>query len=676
MQLGELTSIKGIGEKNKLLFKTAGIKNIYDLLHYFPRDYHDYSKVSQINSAVPGQVTLRVDISKVSSRYVRRGMHITEATATDKTGSIKLIWFNQPYRKDSIKSSDEYFVTGKLEYSSGRYSIISPNIELATGTTIHTARIVPIYRETKGLNNHLIRKSLADAIKQSVRLPNILPSEILKKNKLMTYSDAIKNLHFPKDNKQLQQAKYTMSFIEVFELMLASNIIRSELSGQIAPQISFNQAIAQDFVASLPYELTDAQRKVMWQILQDIDNEKPMNRLVEGDVGSGKTVIASMAIAMALKSDYQVAYLAPTEILARQHFQTITELLEKLQTINFTPQLLIGSMKKSEKLLAYKKIESGETNLLIGTHALLQGLNISNLGLIIIDEQHRFGVDQRNELMKHNKLVPHILSMTATPIPRSLALTLYGELDVSLLDAMPPGRKTIRTSLVLPTDRDELEKHIDMEITSGRQVYVVCPLIDEASKIDSTSVETVYKRLSQKIFKHRSVGLLHGKLKPVEKNQMMQDFVNGKIDILVSTTVIEVGVNVPNASIMVIEGAERFGLAQMHQLRGRVGRSDNQAYCYLIPSENKSPTKRLRAFCRINDGFKLAELDLELRGPGAIYGKLQHGALDFRFASLSDHKLLRDTRLAVNEFAQYYSLNDYPELKRRVRLAQAIITLN
>lgn len=676
MQLGELTDVKGIGDKNQQIFKMAGINDIYQLLHYFPRDYHDYSKISLIKSAVPGAVTLKATITGAKGRYVNRGMHITEAVASDQSGSIKLVWFNQPYRKDSFGGVHEYYVTGKLEFNAGRYSLVNPNIEQAEGLAIHTARIVPIYRETKGLTNHLIRKSMADAIKHSVRMANILPSEICQKFGLMPYSEAIRSLHFPDDVNQLEIAKRTMSFIEIFELMLASNIIKSEIAGQLAPRIEFDQTLAQKFVTSLPYDLTDAQRRVMWQILQDIQSDKPMNRLVEGDVGSGKTVIATMIIAMALRNNYQVAYLAPTEILARQHFESIAQLLSKISGINLSPLLLVGSLPKADKQDAHKKIATGQANLLIGTHALLQELDIGNLGLIIIDEQHRFGVDQRTELLKHSKLVPHVLSMTATPIPRSLALTLYGELDISLLDAMPPGRKLIKTSLVSPSSRGPMEGHIDEEINAGRQIYVVCPLIDEASKLDATSVEAIYKRFSQKTFKHRRVGLLHGKLKPVEKKQIMQEFTAGKIDILVSTTVIEVGVNIPNASIMVIEGADRFGLAQMHQLRGRVGRSSDQAYCYLVPSDNKSPSKRLRAFCRINDGFKLAELDLEIRGPGAIYGKLQHGALDLRFANLSDHKLLRDAKLAVNDFVIGFDLKEYQELNRRIRLAQAVITLN
>lgn len=675
MQIGSLTDLKGVGDKSQQLFEAAGIKNIYDLLNYFPRDYHDYSKITPIKTLEPGLVTLRAKLVKVDGRYVKRGMHITEAIALDETGSVKLVWFNQPYRKNSIKDDHDYYITGKLEFKSGRYAISSPTIELSEGDQVHTARIVPIYKESKNLNNRLIRNTMFQAVDYARSLPNLLPDTITKQFNLLSYAEAVKKLHFPANSVDVDQARQTMSFLEIFELMLASNLIKSEISHEIAPRIDFDEGLSKKFVSGLGFELTDSQRKVMWQILKDIDTQKPMNRLVEGDVGSGKTVVAAMAIAMTLNKGMQVAYLAPTEILARQHFETIPKLLKPLG-LDQQSELLVGSLKAKSKNQLHSDIKSGKIKLIIGTHALLHGLEINELGLIIIDEQHRFGVDQRNQLMKHSALIPHILSMTATPIPRSLALTLYGELDISIIDAMPPGRKTTITKLVSPNSREPMEEIIKNEIREGRQVYVVCPLIDENSKIQSTSAELTFKRLSQGTFKDQRIALLHGKLKASDKNQLMEDFINGKINILVSTTVIEVGVNVPNASVMVIEGAERFGLAQMHQLRGRVGRSDDQAYCFVVTSDSKAPSKRLRAFTQVNNGFRLAELDLEIRGPGAIYGTLQHGALDLRFANLSDHKLIANVRQSVTDFVNNFNLDDYPELRRRVRLAQAVITLN
>lgn len=675
MYSGELTKLKGIGERNSKVFSSININSIVDLLNYFPRDYRDYSEVTPIKSAKPGTVTIRAFIKQIKGRYVRRGMHITEATASDNSGSIRLVWFNQPYRAAGMKADKEYFITGKLEFKAGRYAINNPSTEAVSDLPVHMARIVPIYRESKGVATTMIRKAMSQAINMTALIPEVLPSEITEKYSLITYSKALKQLHFPESTEALNQAKRTMSFIELFELMLASSILKAEISSEISPKIEFDEALAKKFVSHLGFRLTDAQRKSMWQILQDMDRTTPTNRLVEGDVGSGKTAVATMAAVMAMNSGYQVVFLAPTELLARQHADGITELLKPLD-LDSGVSLVVGSLSRSQKEEAHKNLANGKIRLAIGTHALLQGLSLSNLGLIIIDEQHRFGVEQRKELIKQNGLVPHVVSMTATPIPRSLALTLYGELDISLLDAMPPGRKTIKTQIVSPNSREKMEQHIISEAEEGHQAYVVCPVISEASKIQTTSAENTFKRLSQGVFKHKKMALLHGKLKNDEKVKVMEEFVAGRIDILVSTTVIEVGVNVPNATVMVIEGADRFGLAQMHQLRGRVGRSSDQAYCYVVPSDSKAPSKRLRAFAQVSDGFKLAELDLEIRGPGAIYGTLQHGALDLRFANLTNHKMLAEVKQAVTDFKGRSSLEDYPELGRRVRLAQAVITLN
>lgn len=670
----KLTELTGIGDATAKTFSELGITNVWDLLHYYPRTYQDYSKVISIIQALPGIITVRAKILDAKGRYVRRGMHITEATADDSTGKLRLIWFNQPYRANSIKNDQEYFITGKLEFKAGKYAINSPTIELVSEVPIHTARIIPIYKETKGVSTKLIRKAMSGAIKYTRYLDKLLPDEIIDKNNLLTYAEALNQLHFPESTQKLEQAKRTMSFIELFELILASSILKNQISSELAPKIDFNEHLAKQLVSSLPFKLTDAQKKTMWQILQDIDSTQPANRLVEGDVGSGKTVVAVMAITMALNAGYQVAYLAPTEILARQHFDNIKNLLKPLK-LSDKVELLVGSLNKKQKDQIHQKLTNNEISFIIGTHALLQGISIKNLGLLIIDEQHRFGVDQRKELLKQNGMVPHVISMTATPIPRSLALTLYGELDISLLDAMPPGRKQTITKIVSPNSRESMESQILEQIEKGHQIYVVCPLIDENGKIQSTSVDKTYKRLVS-LYKNKKVGLLHGKLKSDVKNKVMQDFLDGNLDILVSTTVIEVGVNVPNATVMVIEGAERFGLAQMHQLRGRVGRSSDQAFCFLVPSDSKAPSKRLRAFAQVNDGFRLAELDLEIRGPGAIYGTLQHGSLDLRFTNLTDHKLLSEAKQSAKYFLTNLRLNDYPELKRRVRLAQAVITLN
>lgn len=668
-----LTKLNGIGPALAKTFGSIGIHTVHDLLHYFPRDYHDYSVIVPVASIKPGTVTIKAEIKQAAGRYARRGLHVTEAVASDDSGSVRLVWFNQPYRAGSLKPNQQYFITGKLEFRNSRYVIINPGIELVSDVPIHTARIVPVYRESKGVGTHLIRKTIAEAVKYLDTYTDVLPKPIIRTYDLYHYRDALHQLHFPESAETLKKAKRTMSFIEVFELMLASKLLKNEISAEIAPAIPFDQAIAKHFVESLPFKLTDAQRKCAWAILKDMEKPHPANRLVEGDVGAGKTVVAALAALMAMQSGYQVALLAPTEILARQHAESLVDMLQPVGYGKYV-SLLTGSLKASQKKQVQERLASGDIRFIIGTHALLQGVVIPNLGLLIIDEQHRFGVEQRKELLKQTGKVPHVLSMTATPIPRSLALVLYGELDISLLDALPPGRKPIETKIVSPNSREPMENHIREELKSGRQAYVVCPTITEG-KTESISAEATYKRL-RTVFKEFRVGLLHGKLKSAEKQRLMEEFMTGKISLLVATTVIEVGVNVPNATIMVIEGADRFGLAQMHQLRGRVGRSNHQAYCYVVPSDTRAPSRRLLAFSQVSDGFRLAELDLELRGPGAIYGTLQHGQLDLRFANLQDAKLLAEARQAVADFLNKYDLTDYPELTRRVRVAQAVITLN
>lgn len=690
MSQESISALKGIGPANQKAFESIGVTTINELINYFPRDYNDFSEVTPVKSIKPGLVTIKASVKQIKGRYVRRGMHITEAVASDDSGSVKLVWFNQPYRATGFKADTEYFITGKLEFRAQRYSIVSPSTEAVSDLPVHTARIVPVYRESRGVNTRLIRKAMAEALRSCGKFEEVLPDNIRRNYKLLDYRAAIEQLHFPDSVIQLEAARKTMSFIEVFELMLASKLLKKEIDKEVAPLINFDEKLAKEFVKSLSFELTDGQRRAAWQVLKDIGGIRgesedfiknpdkrlsPANRLVEGDVGSGKTIVAAMAVAMAVNSGFQAVFLAPTELLARQHAESLEPLLAKFG-MSGKMALVTGSMKKTQKDTFNQRLESGEIKLAVGTHALLQGQKMPNLGLIIIDEQHRFGVEQRKALLKQSGKVPHVVSMTATPIPRSLALTLYGELDISLLDSMPPGRKKIATSIVSPNSRQKMEQHILSEVDASHQAYVVCPVIKENNAYNQVSAESTHKRLSQ-VFRGKNIGLLHGKLPAKQKNQVMDEFVAGNIDVLVSTTVIEVGVNVPNATIMVIEGADRFGLAQMHQLRGRVGRSTDQAYCYVVPSDSKAPSRRLRAFCQTTDGFKLAEMDLEIRGPGAIYGTLQHGELDLRFANLSDHKLLAQARQAVNEFmASDKDIDDYPALSARVRLAQAVITLN
>ncbi len=680
-----LENLKGVGPAISAQFKSMGITTIADLLNYFPRTYKDFSEVTKIKNIQPGQVTISAQISSVRGRYVRRGMHITEAVATDDTGSVRLTWFNQPYRVKGLKADTLYYITGKLELKAQKFTISNPSTELHSDFTLHSARIVPIYRESKGVTSVLIRRVLYQVLKVAHKLPEPLPESIRTKFGLLAFGDAIRELHFPSKKEQFLHSQKSLAFLEVFELMLAADLNKQENQHEFAPRIPFQEHLAREFVASLPFKLTDAQRGAVWQIYKDMaGSEKnetavtsPMNRLLEGDVGSGKTLVAGMAALMTIASGKQVALMAPTELLARQHADTLRELFAAVRQSEAV-SLLVGSLKPAQKKIAHARIESMDITCIVGTQALLQDkVVLKNLGLLIIDEQHRFGVEQRKKLLRATGHMPHVLSMTATPIPRSLALTLYGELDISLLDAMPMGRKPIITEIVSPNSRTQMYAKVEAELKAGRQAYVVCPIIQTNSSMPAPSAEKMYDELRQKHFKHRRVALLHGKMKDDEKVAVMEKFVSSKIDILVATTVIEVGVSVANASVMIIEGADRFGLAQMHQLRGRVGRSNDQGYCFIVPSDSKAPSQRLRALARSTNGFELAELDLELRGPGAIYGTLQHGALDLRIAKLSDHALLAEAKKAVRMFREdNMQLNDYPELIRRVRAAQAVVTLN
>lgn len=669
--------LKGVGPDLAKKLDILGVRTIADLIENFPRRYQDYSNVTTIGQLRPGDVTLQAVISNINGRYVRRGIHITEAIATDDSGSTRLVWFNQPYRATGIKHNQQYFISGEFALRSGRFGITNPSVELVSGFPINTARIIPVYRETKGVKSFQIRKLIRQAADLVKEIPDHLPKWLLEGQGLMDYKSAALQMHFPSSAELLEKAKKRLGFEEVFQLSLASLLNKQEVKYEKSLSIPFNKKLAQDFVGKLPFNLTDAQRKATWQIYQDFETTQPMNRLLEGDVGSGKTVVAVMAALMAIEQGFQVALMAPTEILARQHAESIYKLLS---SIGFADQigLLIGSQNPKSKALIHKKIKKGEIRFIIGTHALIsEKVDMHKLGLIIIDEQHRFGVEQRKKLQAKAGHMPHVLHMSATPIPRSIALTLYGELDITVIDELPTGRKQIETLICSPNSRAQLNKAINKELDSGRQMFIVCPLILDTDISRGLSVEEVYERVSKKEFKNRKVGLLHGKLKTEEKNRVMQSFITHDYDILVCTTVVEVGVDVPNASIMLIEGAERFGLAQIHQLRGRVGRAAHQSYCYLIPTDAKAPTTRLRALETISNGFKLAELDLTMRGPGAIYGTSQHGALDLRVAKLSDIKLIVSARKAAQSFIDKKELlSKYPYLNEKVVALRAITNLN
>lgn len=672
-----LVELKGVGEAQAKKFAILGVKTIGDLIDYYPRRYEDYSVVTPIGDLRPDAVTIEAVIKQAKGRYVRRGMHITEAIASDSTGSVRLIWFNQPYRAAALKMSQKYFISGQFELSHQRFSIINPSVERVSDLPVNAGRILAVYRETKGLTSRQIRLAVHEAREIIETISETLPAKLIKEQKLLSRSEALSIIHAPGTAEQLETARRRLGFEEVFQLSLASLLNKRENQSETALSIGFEEKLARDFVANLPFKLTGAQRITIWQIYQDLQKEYPMNRLVEGDVGSGKTVVATMAALMALAQDWQVALMAPTELLARQHADTIHKLLKPL-SMESKVVLLVGSLTSAQKAKAREAISSGKAGFVIGTQALIQEqVDMHKLALIVIDEQHRFGVEQRKTLMSKAGHMPHVLSLTATPIPRSLALTLYGELDISVLNEKPVGRQAIKTEIVSPNSKAQLYATIDEQLEAGKQMFVVCPLITDSTVLDANSAEKVYDQLSKKEFKHRRIGLLHGKLKPTDKQAIMEKFVQHELDILVSTTVIEVGVDVPNASIMLIESAERFGLAQLHQLRGRVGRSDDQGFCYLMLSDSQAPTRRMRALESSNDGFKLAELDLEIRGPGAIYGTSQHGQLDLRIAKLTDTKLIASARNAAQTLLdQDENLLQYKHLMKNVNRLRAVTNLN
>ncbi len=672
-----VTAVKGVGEELAKKLAVLGVKTVADLVDYLPRRYEDYSEVVSIRDMQPGPVTVKAVVKQATGRYVRRGMHITEAVASDETGSIRLVWFNQPYRANGLKVGAAYYFSGLFELSHQRMQMTSPSAELVSDLTVNTARIVPVYRETKGLTSKQIRKVVGNCRSLTRTLPETLPGWLVREQKLMSRAEAVLAMHFPIDGVQLAEARRRLGFEEVFELSLAALMNKQELAADESLVIPFDGQLAKDFVGHLPFTLTDAQRKAVWQIYQDMQSDHPMNRLVEGDVGSGKTVVATMAALMALRHGCQVAFMAPTELLARQHAETIYKLLQPLG-MESKLALLVGALTSAQKKKAHQAIATGRARFIVGTQALIQDkVDMHELGLVIIDEQHRFGVEQRKELMKKAGHMPHLLSLTATPIPRSLALTLYGELDISVLAQKPAGRQPIRTEIVSPNSVEPAYADIRKELDDGRQMFVVCPLIAESETVNAHSAEKTYEQFQKKEFKQYRVGLLHGKMKADEKNAVMQRFVTHELDVLVSTTVIEVGVDVPNASVMMIQSAERFGLAQLHQLRGRVGRGQAKAYCYLMMGDSSAPSRRLRALESSQDGFKLAELDLELRGPGAIYGQMQHGALDLRVAKLTDVKLIAEARASAAEFLKRgESLVQYNELSTRVARLRTVTNLN
>lgn len=700
--------IPRIGPQYQGRLKRLGIDTVGQLLYHFPHRYEDFSNLKKISEIKSGEnVSVQGKILDIKNiRTFKKRMFLTQATLEDETGKIKAIWFNRPYLTNALKKNDLVFLSGKAAPKSNKYYLSSPAYEKISDKNdpIHTARLVPVYPETEGLSSRWLRYILQPLLNQlKNRIKDPLPEEIKKKRQLLPLSRAIWQIHFPDSLALAKRSRERFCFEELFLLELRALKERMKLKKEKAINIPIDLETIQKFVKSLPFQLTSAQKKSAWQILKDMEKQMPMNRLLEGDVGSGKTIVAMMAVLNTIKNKNQAALMAPTEILAKQHYKTFNDFL---RDFNVSIGFLTGkeyklNNKKIERKKLLEKIEKGEVDFLIGTNALVQGsdplktqrtpkVKFNNLALVIIDEQHRFGIEQRARLARgtnpDKKTLPHLLSMTATPIPRTMALTIYGDLDVSLIDELPKGRKKVITRIIPPEKRKEAYGFIKKEVKKGRQIFVICPRIEPSKKIQDEilteenfvegasdlyeikAVKNEYEKLSKNIFPDLRISMLHGKMKTEEKEKTMKSFKKGTTDILVSTSVVEVGIDIPNASVMMIEGSERFGLSQLHQFRGRVGRGSDQSYCLLFTEiPGGIYFRRLRALLSTDNGFELAEKDLEIRGPGEIFGIRQWGIPDLAMASLKDFSLVEETRNAAKEI-----LRKDPELKKYPLLAERL----
>lgn len=669
-------SLKGVGAKTTETLKKAGIRTLRDFFYNLPRDYENFQAATSISELRPGKVVVKGKIENLTSKRARRrNLSVIEGLIRDGTGAIKVVWFNQSYRMKQFEKDHEYLFSGTYELKNGRFQLTSPSAAIAAEVE-NSGGPTPIYVAHGGLRTNDFRRFFNNSRDKFAEIPDLLPSV-----KTGVRKEALFKAHFPESPEMIRWARSYLAYEELFELILAAKLNRRENEKLKAAPAKFSAEKIRDFVGKLPFKLTNAQRRVAWEIFQDMEKPTPMNRLLQGDVGSGKTIVAAMSAYEAFLARGQVAILAPTAILASQHYEEIGPLLAKF---GVKTALLTGATKKKPELK--KLISSGEVDVVIGTHALLtDDTEFSNLILVVVDEQHRFGVEQRQKLVLKSPsgLAPHFLAMTATPIPRSLQLTIFGDLSVSILDELPKGRQPITTKILPEIEISEtLYPKILETVKNKQQIYWICKAIDDGARTDAsekadiTSVKTRTRRLKE-LFPKLKIEFLHGKMKPAEKDAVMERFSEGEIDILVSTTVVEVGVNVPNATLMVIENAEGYGLAQLHQLRGRVGRGSAKSDCFLLTAGDNPPSRRLRELEKSTDGFYLAEVDLKIRGPGEIYGALQHGALDLRIATLSDTKLIAKAQKDTEEFLKLgANMVQYKELMEGISKYQQITTLN
>lgn len=664
--------VKGVGPKRAKKLKRINIETVKDLIYYFPRTYEDRRNFRNIKDCENGEkVNLKVSVCGEPSIFrPRRGLTISKVPVKDSTGFAYLVWFNQEYILKTIKNGEVLKVSGKAKKGFNGIEIHNPVFEKEDkDSNDKVGGIVPIYSLTDKLSNNELVSLVKKVLEQYVEeVEDVLPMEIRKKYNLWPVDQALINIHFPKDRKSYLKSKERLAFEELLVLQLGLLLLRNKYKRDTCGIRFKNVPEIKEFIESLPFELTNAQKRVIQEISEDMESDKPMNRLVQGDVGSGKTIIAVLAIFKAVMSGYQAVMMAPTEILARQHYESISSLLDKY---NIKSEILVGSISNSKKQETINKIKNGEIDVVVGTHALIQGtVEFNNLGLAITDEQHRFGVRQRAALSQKGRN-PDVLVMTATPIPRTLALILYGDLDISIIDELPPGRKKVETYGVGPNMKNRVYEFVRKQILQGRQGYIVCPLVEESESIDIQSATELYEALKNEHFKDFRLGLLHGRMSGKEKDEIMEKFKNREIDILISTTVIEVGVNVPNANIMVIQNAERFGLAQLHQLRGRVGRGEYQSYCILInESNNKIAKERVKIMEKTNNGFIISEKDLELRGPGEFFGTRQHGLPDLKIANIfTDMRILKMAQESANDILEEDPLLQgikYSKLKEKI----------
>ncbi len=625
--------IKNVGPSRVKLLNKLNIHTLEDLISYFPRNYEDRGIAKKISDCKDGEEALikAVAITKVNETYAGR-LKIYRLIVRDGENPCTIIWYNQSYVKNIFKIGNTYNFYGKVEIKAGRYEMKSPIFD-ESGQNKNTGKIIPIYPLTYGISQNTIRKIIENGVDEVYQnLEENLPEYILKKYNLMEINDAIKYIHFPENKNDFIRARYRLVFEELLGFQLALLQIKQSYKVE-EKKLAFSKDVKmEDVINTLPFTLTNAQLKVLKEINSDMESKKPMNRLLQGDVGSGKTIVSVIASYKAVKSGYQVAILAPTAILASQHLENFNKTLRKF---GIKSELLVSSITKKNKQIIKEKLLNGEIDILIGTHAMLEDdVVFKNLGLVVTDEQHRFGVKQRAKIVSKGNN-PDVIVMSATPIPRTLALILYGDLDISIINELPPNRKKIDTFAVGKSYEERVNNFVKKQIDEGRQCYIVCPLVEENEEMDLKSVTELASKLQNETFSNYKVEYLHGKMKPKEKDEIMLKFKNGDIDILISTTVIEVGVDVPNANIMVIENSERFGLAQLHQLRGRVGRGEFKSYCILkFEGKGKVVQERMKIMCQTNDGFVISEKDLELRGSGDFFGTAQHGIPEMKIANL------------------------------------------